>query len=366
MDDTFLYRRIADTIRSDILEGRLSPGERLPSIRRLTEQWSCTPGTVQRAYQELARQGLVVSHAGKGTHVTQQVDLARRKGQPPLRQAGLVNRAESFLLEVLTAGYELNEVQQAFSLALDRWRGFQEPLAPLDGSVIRFSGSHDMALVWLAGQVTEIIPGSVIQLGFKGSLGGLMTLAEGKADLAGTHLLDVETGQYNLPFISKLFPGRKMLVTRLANRRMGLIVAPGNPLAIHSLEDLARPDVRFINRQPGSGTRVWLDTALNRIGLSGQHVAGYDLEKSTHSEVARAVAEGKVDAAVGLESAAEAYHLDFQFLVEEPYDLVAFACEQEDQPLCRLFDWLSGPAAKKAIGALPGYSSAETGWQSVI
>ncbi|HEX2980719.1 MAG TPA: substrate-binding domain-containing protein [Anaerolineaceae bacterium] len=366
MDESFLYQRIAEAIRTDILEGRLQAGERLPSIRELTKRWNCTPGTVQRAYQELARQGLVVSQAGRGTRVPQQLDLSRLRTQSPLRQAGLVNRAEAFLLEVLTAGFDLNEIQLAFNLAMDRWRAYQEPQMPSAGSVIRFSGSHDMALIWLAGKVDEILPGTVMQLSFNGSLGGLMSLAEGKADLVGTHLLDAETGEYNLPYIRRLFPGQKMRVTRLAYRRMGLMVAAGNPLDICGLEDLVRPGMRFVNRQAGSGTRVWLDAAIEKAGLNSKQIAGYGTEKSTHSEVARAIAEGKADAGLGLESAAAAFHLDFLFLLEQPYDLVALACDQESEPFCRLLDWLVSPAAKKAVGSLAGYDARDTGLQIVV
>ena len=117
MDDSFLYRRIAEDIRQEILTGKLQPGDRLPSIRTLVRQWDCTPGTIQRAYQELSRQGLVISQAGKGTHVSDELNLAALKPLGPLRRAGMVHRAEAFLLEAITLGYELEEVQQAMDLA---------------------------------------------------------------------------------------------------------------------------------------------------------------------------------------------------------------------------------------------------------
>lgn len=139
MDDSFLYRRISEDIRQEILRGRLQPGDRLPSIRTLVKQWNCTPGTIQRAYQELARQGLVISQAGKGTHVSHELDLSKLQPLGSLRRAGMVNRAEAFLLEALTLGYEPEEVQQALAMAIDRWRAIQSedtefeepPSAPL-------------------------------------------------------------------------------------------------------------------------------------------------------------------------------------------------------------------------------------------
>ena len=108
--ETYLYQSIAEAVRRDILEGRLTRGDHLPPVRKMTERWGCAPGTVQRAYQELARQGLVVSRHGRGTQVTGEQETA---AEEPLRRAGLVHRAEDFLLEALTAGFDLEGVEQA-------------------------------------------------------------------------------------------------------------------------------------------------------------------------------------------------------------------------------------------------------------
>jgi molybdate-binding protein/DNA-binding transcriptional regulator YhcF (GntR family) len=366
MDTTSLYHRIADQIRQDILEGRRQPGERLPPIRELTRAWNCTPGTVQRAYQELAQQGLVVSQAGKGTHVAGRIDPRHLQAQAPLRRAELVHRAESFLLEVLTAGYELPEIQQAFELALDRWRSVQQEAPLLSYKTLRFSGSHDMAVTWLAGHMDEVVPGSGLELNFTGSLGGLMALAEGRADLAGSHLLDPETGTYNTPYLRKLFPGRRMASVRLAERNIGLIVAPGNPLGITGLKNLFQHGVRFVNRQGGSGTRVWLDSELARLGAAGGKIRGYETELLTHSEVARAVAEGKADAGLGLESAAAAFKLDFCFLVQESYDLVMPAEGLDREPLRGLIAWLRTLQGRNALSGLRGYDTAHSGEVEII
>lgn len=363
MDETFLYKRIAESIRQEILNGVLQPNDRLPSIRELTNKWRCTPGTVQRAYQELAQQGLIISQAGKGTHVSRQIDQAQILARGPLRKATLVHKAEAFLLEALTAGYDMQEVQQALTLALDHWRGLQHEPAAETGTIMRFCGSHDMAITWLAGHIREIVPNSTIQLVFTGSLGGLIALAEGRADLAGTHLWDAETDTYNLPYIRKLFPGKQITVTHLAERRMGLMMAPGNPLGIHYLQDLTHPHVRFVNRQAGSGTRVWLDANLERLGIAESQINGYQDEKTTHSEVARIIAEGKADVGLGLESAALAFQLDFVFLVQERYDLAAQSQTAKQEPLLSLFSWLQSSAGRQAIGQMPGYDSSNTGTQ---
>ncbi len=360
-DEYILYKRIADQIRMEILEGHLQPGDRLPSIRELTHQWDCTPGTVQKAYQELARQGLVISRAGKGTHVASNIDPSMMQSQGPLRRATLVHRAEEFLLEVLTAGYELPEIQQSLELAMDRWRALaQVPTTP-SGQTLHFYGSHDMAVTWLANHAQEIAGNTVMQLNFTGSLGGLMALADGRADLAGSHLWDPETDTYNIPYIRKFFPGKHMLAVRLAERHIGLILRPGNPKGIQSLADLARPGVRFVNRQAGSGTRVWLDAELAQLGIPADGIDGYEDEKPTHSEVARAVAEGDADVGLGLESAALAFKLDFHFLVVESYDLVTFADRAQREPLHSLFGWLTGAEARQAMESLKGYDFRRTG-----
>jgi molybdate-binding protein/DNA-binding transcriptional regulator YhcF (GntR family) len=361
MEEPFLYRRIADQFRLEILAGHLKPGDRLPSIREQTRQWGCTQGTVQRAYQELAQQGLVVSRTGKGTLVAGHIDPLLMQGQGPLRRASLVHKADVFLLEALTAGFELDEIRQAVDLALDRWRALQaRSIAPID-TILRFSGSNDPAVSWLAARMPEIVPGTELQINFTGSLGGLMALADGRADLAGAHLWDTETQLYNRPFISKLFPNRKMALVRLADRRLGWITAPGNPHQIKRLADIALPGLRFVNRQSGSGTRVWLDGALQAAGIERELIGGYGDEKSTHAEVARAIAEGQADLGLGLESAAAAFQLEFVFLVRESYDLVMAADDLERAPLRTLVEWLSTDLAHAQLGSLVGYDTHATG-----
>jgi len=121
MDEVFIYRQITEKIRQDILSGALHPGDRLPSVREMSRTWNCTIGTVQRAYQELAHHGLVTSRAGQGTRVVDRLPLALQ-AETPLRRAALVHRAEAFLLEVLSTGYQIAEIEIAVQQALDRWR----------------------------------------------------------------------------------------------------------------------------------------------------------------------------------------------------------------------------------------------------
>lgn len=363
MDQAHLYQQIVESIRAEILSGMLKPGDPLPAMRKLTEQWDCTTGTIMRAYQELARQGLVVSHVGQGTKV---VDTLPEQNQTPLRRATLFNRTEAFLLEIMTAGYTPDEVEQSIRVALDRWRTFSsEPEQPAP-DVLRFVGSHDPAMALIAAHYHEVTEGFTLQLSFTGSLGGLIALAEKKADLAGCHLWDENTDTYNEPFVQKLLPGQKVALLTLAQRRVGLILAPGNPLGVSDLTDLARAGIRFVNRQPGSGTRVWLDAQLQRAGLDPSAISGYSDEKMTHSEVARAISKGQADVGLGVETAALSFGLDFKLLTTERYDLVIPAETWEMDTVQALKGWLDSPQAKAAIHNLGGYDTTQTGMISWV
>lgn len=358
MEERFLYQQIVESVRSKIFSGEFKPGDRLLSIREMTRQWNCTPGTVQRAYRALAEQGLVVSRAGQGTHV---LYAPPADEELPLRRAKLVHRAQAFLLEALTAGHSPAEVETALRLALDQWRGSAVQETPAAKGTLRFTGSHDLALSWIAAHFNEISPGYILDLNFSGSLGGLIALAEGKADLAGIHLWDPETNSYNLPYVRRTLPGRRIALLTLAWRKQGLIVPRGNPLGLRTVSDLGKPGLRFVNRQPGSGTRVWLDAALRRQGVLTDQIQGYETQPHTHSEVAREIAERHADAGFGLQTAALAYGLDFIPIIDERYDLVIPEAGVQTEGVEKLAAWLQTETARKAITALGGYDTRETG-----
>jgi putative molybdopterin biosynthesis protein len=362
MDETHLYRKIAESIRMQIMRGELQPGEALPSVRVMAVRWGCTLGTIQRAYQELARHGLITSRPGQGTRVVERLPA---RGEIALQKAALIHRAEAFLLEVLTAGYMPEEVEDAVRIALDRWRVVeQQAVTPLS-QVIRFAGSHDLAVTWLAGHFAEIVPGYRLKLSFMGSMGGLSTLAENQADMAGCHLWDEQSDTYNLPYVQRVLPGRRLALVTLAYRRLGLIVPSGNPDHVHGLADLSQPGIRFVNRQPGSGTRLWLDANLKRLNISQQSIQGYSDERITHSEVARAVADGTAQVGLGLEAAAHPFGLDFIQLAYERYDLVMSESVYQLPAIQRLLDWL-GRNGQKAFAGLAGYDTSDTGQSTLI
>ena len=311
-----------------------------------------------RAYQELAHQGLVVSHVGQGTKV---LDNLLEQNQSPLRRASLFNRTEAFLLEIITAGYTPDEVEQTMHTALDHWHTFSKEKVETPPHLLRFVGSHDPSLSLIAAQYHEANPKLALQVTFTGSLGGLIALAEEKADLAGCHLWDQNTDTYNEPFIRKLLPGKKVALLTLAHRRVGLILQSGNPLNLKSLTDLPRKEVKFVNRQQGSGTRVWLDAQLQEKGIDSSKINGYQKEKLTHYEVARVVSNGQANVGVGVETASLSFGLDFKFLATERYDLVIPAENWEKESVRALKKMLGTSQIKKSIGELGGYDIKETG-----
>ena len=360
MTETHLYQQIAETLRQQIMRSDLLPGDKLPSVREMRTRWHCTIGTVQHAYRELARHGLITSRPGQGTRVAGQLPI---QSAEPLRRAVLVNKAEAFLLEMIAAGYTHPEVERAFQQAQERWQTApRQTLATSELSKgLQFAGSHDVAFGWMAAQFTRHYPGVEVEHNYCGSLGGLIALAAGEADVAGSHLWDEDSDSYNIPFVRRLLPGRSTALVTLAHRRLGLIVASGNIKGIETLVDLTRPGIRFVNRQPGSGTRVWLDAMLRRLQIDPSAILGYDREELTHSEVARQIAEDKVDVGLGLEAAASDYGLEFIFLTRERYDLVIPAEKIEQEPVVRLLEWLSRPETAAGINALGGYELENSG-----
>lgn len=357
-NEDYLYLQIADSIRRDIENGTLKRGAALPPIRSLTSIWHCTIGTVQRAIQELANEGLVSTHVGQRTRVTAPVSTQQKD---TLRRANLIHRAETFLLEVMTSGYDAGEAEDAFRIALNRWQSVSQAQPRTGLKTLHFVGSHDLAIAWIATHFADIAPGVQLQLEFTGSLPGLRSLAAGKADISGSHLWDAAEAEYNVPAIRNIFQGESTVLITLAHRQVGFMVLPGNPKNIQSLEDLVHPDVKFINRNPGSGTRVYLDSKLQETGIEPGSVQGYSTERMTHSEVAEEVAEGHADVGIGLEAAAKAYGLDFIFLTRERYDLVVRQRTFQLPAIQALTAWLKADAFHQLLHQLGGYDARESG-----
>ncbi|MCX6038256.1 MAG: molybdopterin biosynthesis protein, partial [Chloroflexi bacterium] len=194
-----------------------------------------------------------------------------------------------------------------------------------------------------------------------GSQGGLIALKRGEAHLAGSHLLDPETGEYNLSYIRQYLSGVSVKVYGFVGREQGLIVRRGNPKGVKSLRDLSRPEVHFVNRQRGAGTRVLLDYQLSKIGIPFEAVQGYTQEEYTHLGVAAAVASGRADCGLGIPAAAQSLSLDFIPLFQETYQLLIPKVFAESDLLVPLFVVLDDRAFQQAVVNMPGYDVSQMG-----
>ena len=239
------------------------------------------------------------------------------------------------------------------------------PKAELDKTIFCI-GSHDMTLdliaQFLAGYDRRLASANV------GSQGGLVALRRGEAHLAGSHLLNPETGEYNISYIRQYLPDVPVKVVTLVGREQGLLVKRGNPKGVKSLGDLSRSGgeseaarVRFVNRQRGAGTRVLLDYQLNLLGIAAEGIIGYNQEEYTHLGVAAAVASGRADCGLGIAAAAQALELDFVPLYQERYDLVIPKEYAESDLLAPLFAVLENQEFRSAVAALPGYDVSKMG-----
>ncbi len=222
-------------------------------------------------------------------------------------------------------------------------------------------GSHDLTLDLLTNLLHRKAPDLHLSSSNVGSLAGLLALKRGEAHLAGSHLLDEETGEYNVPYVRRLLPGGKVVVVTLVYRDQGLIVPKGNPKEITTLQDLTREDVAFVNRQKGAGTRVLLDYKLKELNIDTMKIIGYDREEFTHLAVAAAVKGGVADVGLGILAAARALELDFIPLLKERYDLVIPEVHYQSPLLQPLLDCITSEAFKEEVEALGGYDTSDTG-----
>jgi putative molybdopterin biosynthesis protein len=276
---------------------------------------------------------------------------------PLPRGAGVLTslvRADGLL--VVPAGVEGHHAGAAAEVEL--LRGEEEIAA-----TIVAIGSHDLVLDLAASALRSDDPMVTLASSNVGSLGGLVALRDGLCHVAGSHLLDPASGEYTLPYVDRVLGDRAadVAVIRLVHRQQGLLVAPGNPLRLGEIADLARPGVRYVNRQRGAGTRVLLDVLLAGLGIAPDAVEGYAREEPTHLAVAAAIAAGRADAGLGIMAAARAFGLDFIPVTREPYDLVVAPGALGSPQLVPLWSLLQSEEFRKSVEDLGGYSVAEMG-----
>jgi len=213
-------------------------------------------------------------------------------------------------------------------------------------------GSHDMTLDLLAQYLND--RGRRLVSANVGSQGGLVALRRKEAHLAGSHLLDPFTGEYNLTYLSQYLAGTPVSVVTWVGREQGLIIQKGNPKGISSLNDLSRSDIHYINRQRGAGTRVLLDFLLAKTKILPSQIAGYMQEEYTHLAIAAAVSSGRADCGLGITAAARALDLDFIPMVTERYDLIIPSEHLQTGLLDPIFALMQDVDFRKDVASRPG------------
>ena len=213
----------------------------------------------------------------------------------------------------------------------------------------------------LLARMVERISGVEIVSAAASSKLALTWLSEGKVHVAGSHLEDPKTGEFNLPYLRKQFPSEDFSVVTFARWEEGFVVATGNPKRIRKIEDLARKNVRFANREPGSGSRGLLDTLLDKAGMDGEKVQGYDRIAHGHLAAAYCVVSREADVCLATRSAAQTFGLDFVPLYSERYDLV-MRKRTADLPAVKAFlDVLQRATLRRKLEVLAGYDTSQTG-----
>jgi len=311
----------------------LSDEHRLALLRRLM----CGPSTISRLGREFDRHPAWIRYHVKRL---QAVGLVEPAGEKTTR-----NYTEKF--------YRAGSQAMAVHLLVAPDAGSNPMLVVL--------GSDDFALQLLADELNSDSSNGQVVASSVGSLDGLIALRQGLADVAGCHLFDAPSGDYNVPYLRHLFPDRALEVVTLTHREQGLMSRKGGQRRVSTIGDLAEAHLRFVNRNRGSGTRVWLDTQLGVLGIDGAAVDGYDVELTTHADVASAVASGQADVGLGIRAAAEQHELEFIPLFTERYDLVFDARRVGDADVSRLRERMESKGFRSRVDTLLGYDSSHTG-----
>lgn len=269
---------------------------------------------------------------------------------PLSRGAGVVSsfmKADG-ILEVPqgTEGYEAGEEVQVRLLSTPE--KLQNTLVVI--------GSHDPLLDEVADMMHRADPTVFMSSSHVGSMGGIMAIRRGEAHAGGCHLLDTETGVYNLSFLKKYFPNGGIRLVRCVGRQQGLMLAKGNPLDIKGFADIAKNGVRYVNRQKGSGTRVLMDYLCEQYAVNVSDIYGYEREELTHTSVAAQIANGSADAGMGIYSAAQLYDLNFLPICIEEYDLIIPDHAWETPVVQQLIATLKSPAFREKMLAMGGYT----------
>ena len=251
-------------------------------------------------------------------------------------------------------------VEAGENLAVNLWRTRTE----IENTIVCL-GSHDLSLDILYDFLKRGESPYTLSSAHVGSMGGIMSLLRDETHIAGLHLLDPETGRYNISYLERYLAQKEIRLVHLARRELGMIVFPGNPRGITGLRDLTREDIIFVNRQKGAGTRVFLDYSLAAEKIELQQIAGYDREEFNHLAVAASVKGGSADTGLGIRAAASTLGMDFIPLAWEDYDIAIAAPFCDSQPYQALMDVITSPAFRTAVEQMGGYDLKNSGNKKV-
>lgn len=222
-------------------------------------------------------------------------------------------------------------------------------------------GSNDFTIELLSHELSARFPKFSLSFSNLGSIGGLIALGRGSSHIASCHLLDPDTGEYNLPYLPRYLPDLETTAINLIYRDLGLILKSGNPLDIAGIEDMVRPKIRIINRQEGSGTRIFFDFELKRLGIDPNRINGYEKQVNTHAEVATAVLSGVADVGLGILSAAKMLGLEFIHITRERYDLVIPEENLSAKPVGALLEVIRSQEFRRKVEQMGGYDTRDSG-----
>lgn len=228
-----------------------------------------------------------------------------------------------------------------------------KPISNIEDTIVSI-GSHDLVMDVIS-DMTKLTSGHV------GSMGGILSMKREECHIAPIHLLDTETGEYNVSYVEKYFPQEKMAIIKGIKRLQGFIVEKGNPQNISNFKDLLRDDIVFVNRQRGAGTRILLDYNLDKLNINNEEIEGYNREMTTHMAVAVAVKTGSASCGLGIYSAAKALDLDFVEVAYEDYDFLVRYEDLESEKIKNFINVLTSEEFKERIEKLGGYKFDNTG-----
>ncbi|HHX86683.1 MAG TPA: molybdopterin biosynthesis protein [Firmicutes bacterium] len=299
----------------------------------------------------------IISEIGVEEHVRLAVGFVNGHfiANPLPRGAGvtmsLVQADGLLVIPAECAGYEQGQTVQ-----IELYR----PPAELRSNLLA-AGSHDLIINLLANALKQRDPNLNLTSSHLGSMGGILAINNDQAHIAGVHLFDPDSGEYNLPYIRRLLPGKPVLLVNLAYRQQGWIVPPGNPDQVKTVADLANNRLDFVNRQKGAGTRLLFDYLLSKHELAATQISGYQREEHTHLNVAAAVAAGTARAGLGILSAARSFGLDFVPVAEERYDLLMTEDFYRSPTGKLLLETITAPSFQADVDKLGDYSMREAG-----